>query len=254
VSPNAMQVTPESEFTKVLVVGPPGSGKSIFAASFPTPGFVFDTANGIQSYRGKDFDYETYPKTGLGWVKFEKDSQVVKKSVEEQKYKTVVIDDTTSLGDIAMERALQLDPKRSATGGPIWNIHYMMVRNLVEGKLRQFVDLKCNIVLIAHMDIVTDQESGNIIAIQPLLTGQLAVRVPGSFDEVYYATTRREGQVTKWLLQTSPIGLKDARSRLSGKEHLLPDFVPNDYDSLMQHMRAKKSHYIQPTTATETKK
>jgi hypothetical protein len=251
--PNAKDVTPESEFVKVLVVGDAGTGKSIFAASFPTPGFLFDTGNGVQSYRGKDFDYEQYPKTGLGWVKFEKDFVATKKAVEEGKYKTVVLDDTTALGDLAMERSLQLDPKRSATGGPVWNIHYMMVRNLVEGKLRQFVDLKANIILIAHMDIVTDQETGNIVAVQPLLTGQLAARVPGYFDEVYFATTRREGQVTKWLLQTIPIGLKGARSRLSGKEHLLPDFVPNDYEALVKLMKEKKSH-IQPETKQGDKK
>ena len=52
--PNAKDISVNSEFLKVMSVGESGSGKSVFASSFPTPGFIFDFGNEIISYRGKD--------------------------------------------------------------------------------------------------------------------------------------------------------------------------------------------------------
>ena len=80
--PNAKEVSVDTEWLKVMSVGESGTGKSMFASSFPTPGFVFDFGKEIISYRGKDFDYEQYNVSPQGWAKFEKDLLVVKKSVE----------------------------------------------------------------------------------------------------------------------------------------------------------------------------
>jgi len=237
--PSAKNVSPETEFFKAMVVGSYGTGKSIFAASCPTPGFVFDFDEGIISYRGKDFDYEQYSRDWKGWVKFEKDLLNLIKDAEGGKYRTVIVDSTSTMTDLAMERALVLDPKRSATGGPVWNVHYMMVRHMMEGKLRQIVGLPCNVIVISHIDIARDEDTGAIVDITPLLTGQLREKIPGLFQEVYYATTKRTGQKTGWLLQTVPIGFKKARSRLSGKDHFLPDFIPNDYNEVMKYLRKR---------------
>jgi hypothetical protein len=236
--PSAKNVSPETELFKAMIVGSYGTGKSIFAASCPTPGFVFDFDEGIISYQGLDFEYEQYSKDWKGWVKFEKDLLNLTKDVS--KYKTIVVDSTSTMTDLAMERALVLDPKRSPTNGPIWNIHYMMVRHLMEGKLRQIVGLPCNVIVISHIDIARDEDSGAIVDITPLLTGQLREKIPGLFQEVYYATTRRTGQKTEWLLQTVPIGFRKARSRLSGRQHLFPDFIPNDYESIMKYLNKNK--------------
>jgi hypothetical protein len=234
---NAKEVTIDTEYFKAMLVGTYGTGKSVFASSCPTPGFIFDFDEGIITYRGLDFDYEQYSDDWQGWIKFEKNLIQVKKDVAEGKYVTVVVDSTSKMTDIAMERALQLDPKRSATNGPIWNVHFMLVRNLMEGKLRQIINLPCNVIVISHIDIIRDEKTGNILDISPLLTGQLREKIPGNFQEVYYATTKRVGQETKWLLQTVPVGYTKARSRLSGKGHLLPDFISNDYNAVMKALQ-----------------
>lgn len=237
---SAKDVTIDTEFFKAMLVGTYGTGKSIFASTCPTPGFIFDFDEGIITYQGLDFDYEQYSSDWKGWVKFEKDLIQVKKDVDDCKYNTVVVDSTSSMTDAAMARAMQLDPKRSATDGPIWNVHFMMVRNLMEGKLRQIIGLQCNVIIISHIDIVKDEKTGNILDIAPLLTGQLREKIPGSFQEVYYCITKRVGQKTEWMIQTVPIGYTKARSRLSGKAHLLPDFLPNNYDAIMQKLNAGK--------------
>ena len=238
-SPNAKDVSVNTEWLKVMSVGESGSGKSIFASSFPTPGFVFDFGNEIISYRGKDFDYESYDVSAVGWSKFEKDFVNVKKLVEEGKYKTVVVDNLSAMTDLCMEKALQLDPKRSATGGPLWNVHFQLVKNLMEGRLRQMLNLKCNLVFIAHLDTIHD-EQGAVIGVEPNLTGKLSADVPAYFDEVYYHTTRKEGGKTLWVVQTVPIGRNHGRSRSSGRERLLPDTVENDYNEIMAYLTGKK--------------
>ena len=237
---NAKDVTPDTEYQKMFLTGDYGTGKSVFARSCPTPGFVFDFDDGIQTYRGRDFDYATFSLSAAGWVEFEKTLREVKKDVEDKKYKTVTVDSTTTMTDIAMERSLQLDPKRSATGGPIWNVHYMMVRNLMEGKLRQIINFPCNVIVIAHLNIIQDQETGAVIGVEPLLTGQLSQMVPGYFGEVYCSFTKQVaakvpgGKIeTVYYLRTVPRGHYKARSRLSGVERLLPDEIDNNYESLV---------------------
>lgn len=250
--PNAKDISVNTEWIKVMSVGESGEGKSTFAASFPTPGFVFDFGGEIISYRGRDFDYEQYEISAQGWNKFEADLVKLKKCLaanlrmpdEEGKqlpgrYQTVVVDNVSAMTDVCMEKALQLDGKRSPTGGPIWNVHYGMVKNLMEGRLRQLLNLECNLVLIAHLETIKD-EDGAVIGVEPSLTGRLSVDVPAYFHEVYYHTHKREGGETKWYIQTVPIGRNHGRSRLSGKERLLPDLVENDYNELIAYLTGKK--------------
>lgn len=234
---SAKDVTFDSEFIKCLLVGPPGTGKSIFASTFPTKGYVYDFSFGIQSYRGKDFDYDQFSMSTKGWAEFEKAHTEVKKAVAEGKYQSVIVDDTTGMTSLAMERSLSLDPKRSASNGPLWNVHYQLVRNLMEGKLRQIIDLNCNVVIISHLDYITDKETGVILGTQPMLTGQLPTVITGYFDEVYYTSTRRKDGNTEWVMQTIPIGFNAARSRLSGVEGYLPQFIPNNYNTLIETIK-----------------
>lgn len=267
--PNAKDVGINTEWVKAMLVGESGSGKSTLAASFPTPGFIFDFGGEVISYRGLDFDYEQYDVSASGWSKFEKDFKVLQKCLkdglrfpdekgnqEKGRYQTVVVDNVSAMTDLCMERALQLDMKRSPTQGPIWNVHYGLVKNLMEGRLRQLLNLESNLVIIAHLDIITDQETGAVVGVAPRMTGTLSVEVPAYFSEVYYCTTKREGGDTKWFVQTVPIGRNHGRSRLSGKERLLPDLVENDYSEIMAYLtgKKKKSKTIKPDAKTEKEK
>lgn len=234
---NTSTLSPDTSLIKAYVIGDPGTGKSVFASTFPSPGFVFDFDNGIDSYRGKDFDYECFPLDPKGWILFEKTLAQVRKDVAEGKYKTVIVDSTTSMTDLAMERAMQIDPKRSPTNGPLWNVHYQMVKNLMEGRLRQIINLPCNVVVLGHMEIKMNQETGAVIAVEPMLTGQLSTKIPGYFDEVYYTKTKQKEGKTIFQLQTVAKGYYKARSRMRGIEEYLSDFVPNDYSAIMEMVK-----------------
>jgi len=245
--PSAKDISANTEWLKVMSVGESGTGKSIFAASFPTPGFVFDFGQEIISYKGLDFDYEQYEISAKGWGQFEMDFGKLKKCLVENKrldgsegkYQTIVVDNLSAMTDVCMERAMQLDGKRSPSGGPLWNVHYQMVKNLMEGRLRQLLNLESNLVLIAHLETIKD-DTGAVIGVEPSLTGSLSADVPSYFHEVlYHATGRKDGK-TQWVLQTVPIGRNRGRSRLSGKERLLPDILENDYKLYISYLTGEK--------------
>ena len=250
--PNATNVTANTEWLKVMSVGESGEGKSIFSSSFPTPGFIFDFGLEIISYKGLDFDYEQYEISAQGWGKFEVDLGKIKKALKagiridgsEGEYQTVIVDNVSAMTDVCMERAMQLDSKRSPTGGPLWNVHFQMVKNLMEGRLRQLLNLECNLVIIAHLDTIKD-EAGAVIGVEPSFTGKLSADIPAYFSEVYYHTHKRVEGNTKWYIQTVPIGRNHGRSRLSGKARLLPDYIENDYQELMNYILGKKKKTVQ---------
>jgi hypothetical protein len=221
---------------KVYVLGDYGTGKSIFASTFPTPGFVFDFDDTMLSYRGRDWEYATFEKSGKGWVDFEKCYRHVKEKAAAGHYKTIVVDSSTAMTDCAMERALQIDPKRSIEGGPIWNVHYMIVKNLVAPRLNNILTFPTNIVVCGHWKVTTDQKTGAILSVDPLLTGDLSEKIPGYFDEVYTAVTQMKDGKENYYIRTVTRGFFKARSRVSGPYRLLPDMILNTYPNLLKHM------------------
>jgi hypothetical protein len=233
---------PDDNFVKIFVAGDFGTGKSRFASTFPTPAFVFDTDNKIVTYSGKRFDYGQYPTSASGWVEYDKDTAAIAKAARAGEYKSVILDSTTSLMELAMERAMQLDPKRSVVGGPLWNVHYQIVRNLIEPKLRILRNLPCNVLIIAHLKTLMNDD-GAVIGYDPLLTGQLSTSVPGLFEEVYLSFTKQipnpkgGAPSTYYYLRTQPRGLYKARSCFAGDKGYLPAEIPNDYESLMKHIK-----------------
>lgn len=237
---DASDVTFLTENLKVFVLGDYGTGKSYFASTFPTPGFVFDFDNRILSYRGTPWKYESFDASPKGWVLFEKELLAVEKMVQAGEFKTVIVDSTTSMTDCAMERALQIDPRRSDEGGPIWNVHYQIVRNLMEGKLHKLLTFKCNMVLLGHWKTELDAKTGAILSIDPMLTGQLSTKVPGYFDEVYCSFSKNTQKGLEYYIRTVPRGYYKARSTISGPNRLLPDEIPNNFTALIDAMKKGK--------------
>ena len=237
---NAIDYTVQTQTIKCFVCGDYGTGKSVFASSFPQPGYVLNCDNKMGAYEGSDWIYEEFPPSPLSWTLIGKELTLLDKEVKENKYKTVVLDSCTSLMDIALQQSMQLDPKRSPTGGPIWNVHFTMTKNLVEGVIKRILRYNCNVVILAHLKPEMD-EDGNIVKYEPLLSGQLSVNVPGMFDEVYIADYVMKNQKANYIIRTAPHGKKKARSAIKGKENRIPDVIPNNYKALTNAARKENT-------------
>jgi len=221
----------DSPYRRFLIQGPPGTGKSVFAATCPSPLFVFDFDNMISIYAQitSDLTYAQFEMSPKGWNDFTLTLDTVlkqQKSSTPPPYKTIIFDSATKLADLALEFALQLDPSRDETEGPVWNIHYKMVKNLVSGKIRQATQFgaNANFVLICHTK-ESKNTDGAIISIDPLL---------------FSGVTKDKENNTQYYLQTTTVGLRKARSHLRGVYNLLPDRVPNTYPQLMQYYTKAK--------------
>jgi hypothetical protein len=175
-----------------------------------------------------DFDYSSYGRSRKEWERFQR--ELTKAKFEN--YKTVVLDSTTAMIDCAMAYALEFNPARSAHGGPVWNQHYMIVKNLIKPAITKIMSHTGVVVIIAHLKIDKD-DAGNTYA-EPLLTGDLKTTIPGQFGEVYCARVMKKGGKPYHVLQTIKEGVYLARSNIKGKDDLIPDYIPNDYDSLME--------------------
>jgi hypothetical protein len=252
--PSAINLQSKNANNKVIVIGKSGSGKSHFACSAPTPGFVIDVGEEILSYKKYDFDYEQFNFNSAGWDKLERVMKGIlnktyttedpfnenkRKPGEGKEYKTIVLDNLTALSELAMARALTVAPQRDEVGGPLWQVHYKLASTLVKGFLRQFLSLgDVNRIAIAHTNLITNAD-GAVVGAEPLLGGRLPTVIPSFFDEVLYAKTVVKAKPggkpeVNYKLQTRNIGNFPARSRSSGKERALPDYIDNNWDSLMQ--------------------
>lgn len=232
----------ETENFRCLVIGEGGTGKSTFAGTFPTPAYLFDFDKGAIGYRDVEgitcdqFEPKVIKTSeNTGWNDVLTKLMAIKQDPE---YKTIIVDSMTTLIDLAMTETMYNNKARTATGGATWD-HYGAVRNLVQDFIRVLYTFPTNLVIIAHVISKEDGPGGRIIK-QPMLTGQLSVLVPLFFNEVYYSQILRKGDKSEYVLQTVNRGYYNGKSAISGKEHLLPDFVPNDYNVLMDLVRGKK--------------
>lgn len=235
--PNAKDILSiPAENMNFFVVGSVGSGKSFFATTFPTPAFLFDFDRQVTVYEGLDVDYEQYDFTNLGWLKFEQD---LTKIILEKKYKTIIIDSMTSLQAVALERALAINPTRNEAQGAKFEIHFPLMRTLIDGQMRRILSYVGYKVVIAHLEFEKDKE-GSIVGCHPYLVGALKTVLPTFFGEILYAQRRYLDNKQTYCLQTVNLGLYNCRSNLSGRTKKLPDFVPNNFNSIMDILKKRK--------------
>lgn len=249
---NTKDLSNKLEGFSLLLIGATGSGKSTMAASAPTPGFLIDVGDEALSYRGKDFDYIKISKDKKGTntlnniliqLKHGKqpDPNVKGRTaileLPDKEYKTYVLDNSTALADAAMQYALSVESGTGPGGSPIWNVHYPIVTNYMAGTIRNFLDLPGNRIVCCHIEMFRDEVLGKIF-FRPMIGGKLVTKLPTMFDEVLYAQTKNvSGKGLQYLLQTINKGFYEARSRISGRERRLPDFIPNDWASLIGGMK-----------------
>lgn len=187
---------------KILVVGPPGTGKTCFAASFPCPILYLDFDLKIDSaaafYAGdeerlKGIEVRQLGKRLDGKDPIEEFLQIAKDLGEQQKsdkmqYQTLVIDSMTTFSSAVLEHIVRTNPgiKRVSSrqgvqpGMPDYGILKREFEKLIPGIL----SLDMNIVMTAHIKIDRSDLTGEIIR-SPLMDGSFGHVLPVYFKEVW---------------------------------------------------------------------
>lgn len=188
-----------SENLKVLVVGPAGSGKTCFAAGFPTPILVFDFDGKINSAAA----FYASDKERLAAIEvrdmrrnFEETDHIAEmlRALREEvvpnptKYKTIVIDSATTFSAAMLRHIVKTNPgvKRTSSiqGLQPGLQDYGILKREFARILSSFLALPVNFVMLGHVSTDKSDLTGEIIR-TPNLDGSFGAELPIYFEEVY---------------------------------------------------------------------
>jgi len=191
-----------SDNLSVLVVGPPGSGKTCFAASFPYPILVLDFDLKIDSAaawyandkeRLENIEVKQLGKRLDGADPIVEFLSVIKDLGDQQKagvmkYKTLVIDSATTFSAAVLAHIVRTNPgvKRvaSAQGVQPGMQDFGILKREFEKLIPGLLSLPMNVIMTSHVKTDRSELTGEIIR-SPIMDGSFAATLPIYFKEVY---------------------------------------------------------------------
>lgn len=155
----------------MLVWGRSGTGKTTFASTFPKPALLIDVREkGTDSISNQE---------GVDVIQLDswQDLEDVYWHISKEKYyKTVIIDQVSSLQDMAMEKALE-DSGKEEMSQRLWGIVGGMMKTWLVN-YRDLIDLNINVCFIAH-DRTSKEGDGDEDQLDPNIGPRLMPSVAG---------------------------------------------------------------------------
>jgi len=259
-----------------IVYGGPGSGKTVFAHGFPrTRTLDFDNGmgsvawairEGIIDKDPSEVVYETILETNLEKGRVTEASVLDRATdtldlwlAEKDDWDTLVIDSVTAMNEAVINKGLEenarlnLSKSRSQSKTTMFRVMKMQDWGAGMNLFEQFIqwvraDLPDkNIVVVAHQYENRD-DAGNLIALEPLLIGQLRQKIAKDFGEVYYIEqtgtkgkpkyellTRKD---TRHVTKSELLTRKDTRHVTKSRLGCLPTYCDASYSAIRKHVEA----------------
>lgn len=249
-----------SQAIHCIVYGAPGSGKTVFAHTFPrTRTLDFDDGMGSVAYAIKEgiihkdlseVVYETILEQNLdkGRVTqatvLDRATDKLDEWLEDRDaWDTLVVDSVTAMNEAVINRGLEINASlglsKSSAEAKRLGVRVMKMQDWGAGMnlFTQFIEWiradlpDKHIVVVAHQYENRDDD-GNLIAYEPLLIGQLRQKIAKDFGEVYYIEQSGTKQNARYELLTR----KDARHVTKSRLGCLPVYCPASFDEIMKHI------------------
>jgi len=214
-------ITEVTKYTKALIFGQPGAGKTVFTATTPKT-LIVDIERGALSVNNhpeykKNADFMEFRSVFqleqlIGYLKADHEAFA--------KYDTIVIDSFTALQAkdldeiVAMEAAKDASRNKFLPVGTDYNVNTKHMQKIASD-LR---DVNKNIIVTCHVTEVKDDTTGVVLK-RPALTPKLASHMNGIFDIVGYLTADE----TRRTLQCHPTREIAAKTRLGGLPPVIED-------------------------------
>lgn len=191
---------------KVLAYGESGTGKTCFAAGFPTPMLILDfdgKANSAASfYRGHEnrlAEIEVKKLTGIHsaipeFMEIAKELDEMQKTGD-FKYKTLVVDSLTTFSSAVLRHIVKSNPgiKRmmSKQGAQPGMQDYGILKREFARMIPGLLSLDMNVVMLGHVAVTKDESTGEIVR-GVNMDGSFAADLPIYFEEVYRTYVKEE--------------------------------------------------------------
>lgn len=234
-----------SENMKVLVSGPPGTGKTCFATSFPYPMLVLafePKINSAAAWHANDKERLEGVDVRPLWkllgdvdpiqemLKIVREELVPQQQAGTMKYKTLVIDSMSTFSSALLNHVVKTNPgiKRPASnqGAQPCQTDYGILKREFHRLIPGLLSLPMNVVMIAHIKTDRSELTGEILRI-PYLDGSYGEKLAEVFDESYYVFMK-DGKI--FARTKNDQDYKFCRSQIPG----LPEVVELSYANLIK--------------------
>lgn len=235
----------------VMLYGEFATGKTTFATTFPKPILFFDFDCRYQSYAGVEgIEYEVYEDVGRRPSAYRDFMKDLKKYQRESKYKTLVLDSTTSLSNSVKYDILgQVSRGGSASEGltyPQWG----QFTERFEEIFNLMSSADTHTVIISHEQVIQDELTGEIRTLAMMIGKKFAQRSPGYFDEVYHCFTKkdRESGELLYLARTRPDRKIGARTSMNIRDEnrrvypILDEIEPQNFEVIMKKVEEARKN------------
>lgn len=231
----------QSDFNiKILVYGPPGSGKTWFGSTFPEPYYVAKDRGllGLAA-AGKDIPYtliDTYEDAMLAL-------QQIQNGRRAKGARSIIFDNLTFMTDPIVKLVKERHGKGAKINAmgmnqELWGVAADYVRQLLEAFLKLADDF--HVCMIVHEQVEKDKRTDEFVG-NPNTIGKLAGYIGGYFDLFLYAQQdilRQEGKKVKtWRLNSIKYGAFNAKDLIG----VLEPEEPNEFSVIYNKVVGKLS-------------
>jgi len=228
----------EEEGVKICIYGKSGTGKTKAWSSFPKPILA-----ALCSGAGETRTIKNVKDITGEYLRDEAElAELVQHQRETGKYKTIVLDHTTSYQDLMFKKVVGTDAPAQLAWGSATQEQWGLISLGVKERLRDMLSLACNVVLISQeREYNTDQSVSDIIkpyvnmAMSPSITGWIGPNVDylvqaylrmatvTTTKQVGTKTIEKEVEQVQYCLRTGPSPVYATKFRLAGGSDRLPE-------------------------------
>jgi AAA domain len=228
---------------KVLMMGPPGSGKTRSASFWPKP-LLADCEDGRMSVADRAIPYAAIKSTADMKALLTLAEEESKRPKDQQRFQTLIIDTLDAYQRIVTQEYLKANKKSQMSGWQDWGYLDAEMVNLVARLSGITMNVVCNLHVKDTKVGGSDDGDGGYLVKSPKLKGDFKDQVAAEFDLVGFMETGWEAVDGKRVLARyiqwepspdKPI-LGDRSGQLIGKTPVT--FTEEDYLGLLRPMRA----------------
>lgn len=203
---------------RVLAFGKAGTGKTVFASTFPSPFFI-DADKGLRSIRGKEIPHVQINRGEKVFGVVLDILRTIRRKeppFDSIPVETIVIDSGTALADMILYESMRFPatnrPPKDPNNEKAEFDHWGEVLNRMQTITRYIRDAGLHVIMTAGERLDKDEVRGSFIG-YPDIPGSYRTKIAHEFDEVLYFETKGVGEKMKYLVHTTPYLYFEGKSR-----------------------------------------